>query len=370
MRVLVLTTAYPRWAEDVAGNFVARWCESLAARGHAVHVVAPADGAAGAPAGRVSIQRFQYALHPRLCYGAGIRDNLRDPRAAAQLPGLFAAMAAAAVRAARAFRPDVVASHWVGPATLAGRLACAAAPGAARHVSILHSEGPARARVAAALADRVVAVSTAAGKGVEVVPLGVELAALPARAEARVRLGIAATRFVVLGLGRLVPVKGFARLPAAAPDGALVLVAGEGPERAAIALAAAAPAVRARGVEVRLLGAVAGARKAEVFAAADVLCVPSRSEGLPLVVREAQRAGLPVVASAVGALPDVVAHGRDGWLVPPGDDVALAAGLAALAADAPWRAALAAESARRGQAEARAWDLVAADWERVLAEVA
>ncbi len=55
----------------------------------------------------------------------------------------------------------------------------------------------------------------------------------------------------------------------------------------------------------------------------DVLVIPSLTEGAPLVVLEAMGAGVPVVASAVGGIPDQVRHGREGLLVPPVDPVAL-----------------------------------------------
>ncbi len=66
---------------------------------------------------------------------------------------------------------------------------------------------------------------------------------------------------------------------------------------------------------------------AEWLAAADVLALPSWAEGTPNVVLEALASGRPVVASAVGGIPDVVRHGIDGLLVPPRDPAALAAAL-------------------------------------------
>jgi len=60
---------------------------------------------------------------------------------------------------------------------------------------------------------------------------------------------------------------------------------------------------------------------------AAALVVPSTYEGMPLVVLEAMESGIPVVASRVSGIPEVVEEGRTGWLVPPEDPRALAAAL-------------------------------------------
>lgn len=86
---------------------------------------------------------------------------------------------------------------------------------------------------------------------------------------------------------------------------------------------------------------------AGAVAAADVLCVPSLTEGAPLVVLEAMAAGVPVIASAVGAVPDQLDGGRAGILVPPGDVSALASALDGLLADAYERDRLACLGRRR-----------------------
>ena len=70
-----------------------------------------------------------------------------------------------------------------------------------------------------------------------------------------------------------------------------------------------------------------------LFAGADLFVFPTRGDCLPLAVMEALAAGLPVVTTAVAALPEAVTHGETGWVVPPDDPAALAAALAALAAD-------------------------------------
>ena len=61
-----------------------------------------------------------------------------------------------------------------------------------------------------------------------------------------------------------------------------------------------------------------------IFRSWDIFALPSLEEGFGLAALEAMAAGLPVVASAVGGLPELIEHGRTGWLVPPGDSTALA----------------------------------------------
>ena len=69
-----------------------------------------------------------------------------------------------------------------------------------------------------------------------------------------------------------------------------------------------------------------------IMPAFDVFALSSKTEGLPLVVPEAMAAGLPIVTTAVGGLPDVIDEGRTGLLVPV-DEAALSSALASLAND-------------------------------------
>jgi glycosyltransferase involved in cell wall biosynthesis len=92
--------------------------------------------------------------------------------------------------------------------------------------------------------------------------------------------------------------------------------------------------------EVRFLGAVGQDRIPEHFAAADIFCLPSFAEGVPVVLMEAMAMEVPVVATAVMGVPELVEHGTSGLLVPPGRADAVADALAALAVNPERRAAL------------------------------
>ena len=102
------------------------------------------------------------------------------------------------------------------------------------------------------------------------------------------------------------------------PD-ATFTFAGDGPRRDALETFARALGVAER---VRFLGECQDV--APVLAASDLFVLPSRSEAFPNAVIEAMAAGLPVVASRVGGIPEVVRHGENGVLVPPDDPQAVA----------------------------------------------
>lgn len=112
-------------------------------------------------------------------------------------------------------------------------------------------------------------------------------------------------------------------------DAHLVL-GGDGPEYAGLARSARMLGLSAR---VTFAGPVFGEQKVKLLAGADVSVLPSYSEGLPYSLLEAMAAGIPVLATPVGAIPDVVTPGIHGLLVRPRDGVAIAEALAALARD-------------------------------------
>lgn len=113
-----------------------------------------------------------------------------------------------------------------------------------------------------------------------------------------------------------------------------LLVAGDGPARAAVEAAFAdQPAGR-----VRFLGALSAVQLAAVYAASNLYVWPAVNEAYGMAPLEAQAAGLPVVSCATRGVPDVVCHGRTGILVPSGDAPAFAAAVRSLLEDPDLRA--------------------------------
>jgi glycosyltransferase involved in cell wall biosynthesis len=183
---------------------------------------------------------------------------------------------------------------------------------------------------------------------IHLVPSGVEAERFAlgagARAAARARHAIDPDAFVLVAVGALETRKGHDVLLDAialrADPRVHVLVAGEGALRADLEARRHALGLDER---VRFLGRVDDVPT--LLAAADALVMPSRQEGLGVAALEAMAAGLPVVASRVGGLPDAVTDGVTGFLVPAEDPRALAAAIDRLAGDPALARRLGAEAA-------------------------
>jgi glycosyltransferase involved in cell wall biosynthesis len=329
VKVVVLTTSYPRFPGDVAGRFVADAVERLQARGVDVDVVSPA-----------SFRHFGIA------YGGGVASNLRRPWRAPLLPAFLASFARAARRRCR--DADLVHAHW-WPAGAVARLT-----GRPYVVQLWGTDVELARRVAPLrpLAHRVVASARLVicasraladearqlgARDVRVIPSGVDLPA---------EVGPEDDPPHVLFAGRLSREKGVLELVAAA-NGLPLVVVGDGPLRAQVPQA---------------VGFLPPEELRRRYARAAVVACPSRREGFGVVAAEAMAHGRPVVASAVGGLLDLVADGETGLLVPPGDVAALRAALERLLGDEGLRRRLGEAGRERARAEL-SWDVVV---ERVL----
>ncbi|MCC6934552.1 MAG: glycosyltransferase family 4 protein [Candidatus Yanofskybacteria bacterium] len=151
---------------------------------------------------------------------------------------------------------------------------------------------------------------------VVVVPNGVDVAAMSGGSRVR------NPDPTVLTVSRLVPknnlegvIRAFVRVCETIPQARLLIV-GDGPLRRGLEELSSALGARER---IEFMGSVPHERLPVVYSVADVFVRPSRSEGLGNVFLEAMAAGIPVVASPVGGIPDIVEHERTGLLCDPND---------------------------------------------------
>ena len=185
-----------------------------------------------------------------------------------------------------------------------------------------------------AVAESVAQIVRRAGRRgpISIVPNAIEAGAVPPSADERQELrssfGLDPQHFVLACVGRLSREKGVDVLLAAVRDFVAenaemrVLIAGTGPEARVLAREASVPGLAGR---VRLLGWIP--RPQQLMAAADLVVLPSRSEGLPNVALESYEVGTPVLATDVGAVSRVILEGQTGWVVQPDSVPALLDGL-------------------------------------------
>lgn len=287
----------------------------------------------------IAVQHPRFLAPPRLGvlhglgFGLGVLRSMR--RAALETPGLV-------VHVHCAF-PD-----GVGVALAARALGLRYVITAhGSDVNVHAARGPLRVQIAwalrnargviavsRALRDQIVGLVPEIAERTAVIPCaGFDPSVFAPRSQARCRadLGLTPGGRIVLFVGNLVPVKGvdlllraWARLrvrrdPRAAAT--TLLLVGDGPLRAELERSAQALGIAP---EVRFVGSVPQSQVASWIGAADVLCLPSRSEGMPNVVVESLASAVPVVATGVGGVPEVIVDGENGYLERTGEADAMA----------------------------------------------
>jgi glycosyltransferase involved in cell wall biosynthesis len=314
VKILVLTTSYPRDAADPAGRFVLDAVEHVQARDVEVEVVSPAS--------------FR---HFGLAYGHGIVGNIRArPWLALFVPAFLWNFRRAAARV----EADLVHAHWLAAGAVALTLrkpyvvqVWGTDVELARRVPWLVRPVLRRARLVVAASHSLAAAARGLGaRDVRVVPSGVAIPDSVAAPEEPPH---------VLYVGRLSAEKGVLELVEAA-RGLPLKVVGDGPLRAQVPDA---------------VGFVPPGELGPWYERAAIVVAPSRREGYGVVAREAMAWGRPVVATAVGGLVDAVDDGATGLLVPAGDGAALREALERLLGDAELRARLGAAARVKAQRE-------------------
>jgi glycosyltransferase involved in cell wall biosynthesis len=381
--LLVMTSTFPKSLDDSTPPFVFHLCRHLLPY-FEVTVLTPATR--GAPEADslqgVKVRRFHYFWPrslERLADGAMLENLGRNPWLWLQAPFLVLFELVAALRLARATRPDVIHAHWFVPqgvvAALVGLMLRMPVVVTAHGGDVYGLRGRLLAAVRKAVASRCEAVTVVSrdmvmnlpqvtsrrGEPPKVMPMGVDtqrFAGAPARNWGSDR--------IVLFVGRLARKKGveyliraFPEVLARHPDTRL-LVVGDGPCRKEL---------EALSAQLRLDDCVcfAGAQppvalprfyqSSRVFVGPSVVTRSGDTEAFGLVFAEAMAAGLPAVGTAVGGIPEVVISGRTGLVVEPRSPDSLAVAINRLL-DSP------AEASRMG-ALGRRWVRRKFDWRRV-----
>ncbi|HET6763986.1 MAG TPA: glycosyltransferase [Longimicrobiaceae bacterium] len=385
MKVLYLVTAYARDPADVITPWLVQTIRRLGEQGVEVEVLAPAyRGLATQTVEGVRVHRFRYA--PRgwetLTHDQTAPDRIRErPLFLGLVPGYVLAGSRAAAKLARSGGFDVIHAFWPLPQGVLG-LAAKRASGLPLVSTFFGVEltwmekqfpflSPLLRRIVRG-SDAVTAISTytadrlrAAAPGADpvVIPFG---AAVDAPADPPPYTWTGEGTFELLFVGRLVERKGvhllldaLAALPASRR--VRLHVVGDGPDRAALQARAEAAGLGGR---VVFHGFVTAEEKERRFAECHAFVLPAvidtkgDTEGLGVVLIEAQTYAKPVIASRAGGIVDIARDGRNGFLVPPGDAAALAEAIAACMDD-PARARAMGEQGRRDAEESFAWPVIA-----------
>jgi glycosyltransferase involved in cell wall biosynthesis len=392
MKILLVTSSFPRWPGDWAGVFILSLGRALAVRGHEITVLCP--HARGLPLrdemDGVRIERFRYAWPESLqtlAYGGGMLHNVRQNRLRMLLAAPYMLALGMRMRALLR-RHDIVNAHFLIPQGFTARLFQVRAVVSLHGTDVNLSMGALGRRIVrfglsgapAVTANSAATAARAAGivgaDRLRVIPMGVDAAAFrPARKRAEAFGEDAPPRIICVG--RLIALKGQRHLIGALTaireqmPGAVVTLVGDGPDRAALLRHA-----RKSGVAdaVRFIGEARHERIAGLLGEHDIFVLPSvilpsgETEGLGTVLLEAMAAGVPVIGSAVGGIPDIIRDGRNGLLVPPQSPDAIARAVVRIVTDRDLRESLTA-SARRDVEERFSWEVIAQQFEKLFSDV-
>lgn len=406
MRVLTITSSYPKFAGDTTAPFIESITRALADRGHELTIVLPArHDLQPAPFPGVRFRPYRYVPWAGLQvfgYAQALRSDvaLRGTTVLVTPLAVLSGLSTILAEARRGGGYDVVHAHWVVPS---GAMAALVLGGKGKDLPLVVSlhgsdvflaeksriarrgaEGAFRAAAAVTACSRDLAsrsLALGARSAPEVIPYGVDLDRFrpdPARATAlRRELRLAPDRGVVFAAGRLVRKKGFDVLVDAIAELSRrgrklsLVIAGKGDLQRE--LAGRAREKRVEG-DLKLVGDIERGELPGYFAMADVVVVPSvqdsagNVDGLPNVLLEAMASQKAIVATDVAGIPDALRPGKEGLIVPEKNSAALANGIEELLSSEPLRAALG-EKARQRAREEFSWERAGERFESVLCSV-
>lgn len=384
----MLTSSYPQNAQDSSSGFLRYLGYYLARQGVAIHVLAPSGATSGIEQENgVTVQRFRYfpARWQKLAYGSGILPNLRRaPALWFQVPFFILAMMGALLRLRLKTQPHLIHAHWVIPQGLVAVMAklllrtpvivsIHGADAFALKRGFLSSVKRFCLRHSDAWTSNTRATAEAITHGHKlplphILPMGVDIDRFASGSRDRLRSHCRPDDLIVLFVGRLIEKKGvddlikaYARLPEKLRDRTTVWIVGRGELEDLLRTLSTELGI---GEKIKFLGEIPNDQLPDYYAAVDLFVGPSveavsgDTEGQGVVFIEAFAAGLCVIATRVGGIPEVVDDGHTGMLVSPRNPTELASAMQRLLSDPGLRERLGCSAKARAR-ECYAWEIIA-----------
>ena len=347
-KIMVITSAFPRYQGDLAGNFVYELANKVRECGVDVYVLAPHDlnlkleeNMSG-----LKVYRFPYFYPHRfqkLAYGNGIPYNLKNSHLAKiQVPLFFLSELFYATKLVKKEKIDIIHSHWLVPQGLVGAI-CRKIFGIP-HITTVHGSDINtinKSKILSLICSFIIcnsdkittnssytksaicSIDSRAKNTVEVVPMGVDINYSKSEDNTNLK-DVFEAEYLILSVGRLIDWKGTKYLIIAMkevikifPNVKLVLV-GVGPEKENLEKLTEELNLKRN---IIFTGYIEDVDLPKYYASSDIFVLPSidingYTEGLGVVLLEAMACGTPVIGSNVGGISDIIEDGYNGFLVP------------------------------------------------------
>ena len=350
MKVLVLTTTFPRWKNDTTPAFVYELSKRLQESGLEIFVLAPHHEGAKRfeTMDGMKVYRFPYFYpkkYQKLVYEGGILPNFkRSNLAKIQVPLLIISEFFYAFKVIKGEEIDIIHSHWVIPSGLIGGVLKKIFR--MRHITTAHAGDVftiENSKILSMIASYVfnntdiitansnytknVMISTKneTKNKIEIIPMGVDISRFNPQKASNLRNTYGA-EYLILSVGRLVDKKGIKYLIMAMKDvikefpNAKLIIGGSGPEKDNLKKLSESLNLKEN---VFFVGYLKNSDLPKYYASSDIFVLPSiktkggDTEGLGVVLLEAMACGTPVIGSDIGGITDIIKDGENGFLTKP-----------------------------------------------------
>ncbi|MGZ8195211.1 MAG: glycosyltransferase [Methylosarcina sp.] len=389
LKVLWITSSYPRFEKDSAVIFLRQLAHFLLEEGIDLHVLSPDDAAVEGSPQHSLIQdyRFRYFFPRRLqllAYGSGILANLRaKPWLFFQIPSFLLSQFLSARRLIRQLEPDLIHGHWIFPQ---GWIAAFLGKRLKIPVIVTAHGGDAFSLQQSAMAEikrwtiqncstwtsNTFATAQAVGPHLprpEIIPMGVDYRQF----NSGISFGKSSQVSILLFVGRLIEKKGvrdlihaYSLLKENVREKTELWIIGDGVERKPLEALVAQLNLAGK---ILFHGKLPNDQLPRYYATADIFIAPSitdssgDTEGQGVILLEALASGTAIISTQTGGIGEVLVHGKTGLLVKPNDPVELKEAIESLLNDSVLRGSLAEEGKKI--VSAYDWKIIAQQFARL-----